>query len=87
MILKCSSCGGTYDPDQPGGYYHICPSDRYVDIVEKATGKPLEGDPDPSKEYTGRLVKTAFPRDENVDDDGNPKKGKHRDKGGASKVG
>lgn len=21
----CKSCGGKYDPDQAGGYYHACP--------------------------------------------------------------
>ena len=82
--LRCSSCGGVYDAEN---YYHICPPEITVDIVEKATGKPLEGDPDPLKEYIGRRIKTLFPRDENVDVDGKPKKGKHRNKGGASKVG
>lgn len=23
-LQKCNSCGGTYHPDQPGGYYHAC---------------------------------------------------------------
>lgn len=25
MMWKCTSCGGIYDPDQYGGYYHVCP--------------------------------------------------------------
>lgn len=25
MMWKCASCGGVYDPDQKGGYYHVCP--------------------------------------------------------------
>lgn len=24
-MQKCNSCGGIYDPTQPGGYYHACP--------------------------------------------------------------
>ena len=86
-MRKCTSCGGVYDPDQPGGYYHACPDEVVVDVVEKATGIPLEGDPDPSKAYIGRRITTPFPRDENINDQGQPKKGKHRDKGGASEVG
>ena len=86
-MRRCNSCGGVYDPDQHGGYYHQCPEDVYVDVVEKGTGIPLEGDPDPLKQYVGRRINTPFSRDENIDDEGKQKKGKHRDKGGASEVG
>ena len=82
--LRCTSCKGIYDDDD---YFHMCPEELYVNIVEKATGIPLEGDPDPLKTYTGKRIKTPFPRDENIDDHRKPKKGKHKDEGGASEVG
>ena len=84
MSLKCTSCGGIYPAEN---YAHVCPPEIYVDIVEKETGKPLVGDPDPKLEYIGRRIKTPFRRDENFDDTGKQKKGKHRDKGGASEFG
>lgn len=86
-MIRCNSCGGVYDETKHGGYYHSCPEEIAVDVVEKGTLTPLVGDPVPGKAYTGRFIKTPFPRDENIDDDRKPKKGKHRDQGGASKVG
>lgn len=86
-MIRCNSCGGVYDPDVPGGYFHECPEEIYVDIVDEATGEPLVGDPDPQKKYTGRRIKTPFSRNENIAETGGPKKGKTRDKGGASEVG
>lgn len=82
-MLKCTSCGGVYPADN---YYHACPPEIGVDIIETATGIPLVGDPDPKKKYSGKVVTTPFSRDENVDDSGKQKKGKARDKGGAIEV-
>lgn len=67
--LRCRSCGGIYNPDQPGGYYHTCPPYR---LVRVGPGGPnIEpGDPGPYEDVTKipQYEVILDPRDENLDD-------------------
>ena len=69
MTLKrCKSCGGEYEPNQPGGYYHICPPHR---LVPAGMGGPTTKPGDPG-EYTDVIKVIGYVvikerRDENAD--------------------
>jgi len=67
--MRCLSCDGEYDPDQPGGYYHRCPDYR---LVKKGPGGPgvEPGDPGEYADVTKipQYQRIPEPRDENLDD-------------------
>ena len=52
---RCLSCGGEYDPDQPGGYYHACPEGtkdpRDENLDDSRPDKPIR----PRKKGKGRV--------------------------------
>ena len=54
MRCRCLSCGGVYDPDQPGGYYHACPEGtkdpRDENLDDSRPDKPIR----PKKKGKGR---------------------------------
>jgi len=57
-MYRCTSCGGVYDPDQPGKYYHKCPEGtpfpRNENVLEFQKGKTREqGGATPWKRRTG----------------------------------
>jgi hypothetical protein len=71
---ECLSCGGIYDPDQPGGYYHVCPP------IAKPTGRRISFKmPDGTVIQTEEVEYLENPdkRDENID----PKTGKMKGEG------
>jgi len=36
---RCLCCGGEYEKDQPGGYYHVCPP-----VIDRDTGEEKQRD-------------------------------------------
>ena len=85
---RCNSCDGVYNPDQPGGYYHACPSYR---LVKKGPGGPgiLPGDPGEYEDVTKipQYEPILEPRDENLDDSDPEKPKRPRKEGkGAEEV-
>lgn len=84
-MLKCTICGGTYQPTTSDGltYYHACPPLSLPELadavahgkvalpVDPATGQPEAVD----VAHARRLYTRANARDENVKPDGSPKHG------------
>lgn len=66
---QCNTCKGTYDPEQPGGYTHVCPPipDKTMTIAEPNPNDP-EGPPLDWTIVTKRKERLGH-RDENWEQD------------------
>jgi len=53
-LVKCRCCGGVYNPDQRGGYYHVCPPEIDPETGEERL-RPCHRDERPDPENPGKI--------------------------------